>query len=143
MFVGNCDFNATLGPKKRYIIQNLYLTLINHVLKSRLITGGLLLSCSLNLVPVILEPNLHLGWTQINETSQVFSLMRREISLLPESFLQFESLLFGEQNASLPLLAHHLSRLVLFLLILIEIFVFLFTLIGHTELVQALFLVID
>lgn len=65
----------------------------------------LLSACSLHFIPVILEPDLHLGLCQSQCVGKVLPLRRREISLLSKSSLQFICLRFGKQHPPFPLLS--------------------------------------
>lgn len=80
--------------------------------------------CSLRLVPVILEPDLHLGRRQTNDGGQVLALGRAQVTLLTETSLQLVSLSLGEQDAPLSLLVLGLvglRRLVANLLLVLEV----------------------
>lgn len=51
-----------------------------------------LLLRSLRLVPVVLEPDLHLGGGQVDYAGEMLSLWRRQVSLLSETSLQLVGL---------------------------------------------------
>lgn len=61
--------------------------------------------CSLHLIPVVLEPDLHLGRGEADQAGQVLPLGGGEIPLLPEAALQLVGLRFRKQHPSFPLLA--------------------------------------
>lgn len=56
------------------------------------------------LVAVILEPDLDLRRGQVDEVGQMLPFGGRQVALLAESTLQFVSLSFGEEDASLAFL---------------------------------------
>lgn len=58
----------------------------------------------LRLVPVVLEPDLHLGGRQPNDRGQVLPFRGAKVPLLAETSLQLERLRLGEQHSPLPLL---------------------------------------
>ena len=62
-----------------------------------------LLARLLQLVAVVLEPDLHLGRRQAQYAGQMFALGRRQVALLAEAALQLERLRLREQNAPLLL----------------------------------------
>lgn len=53
---------------------------------------------------MVLEPDLHLGRCQPDQTGQVLALRSRQVPLLPEPPLQLVRLGFGEQDPSLTFL---------------------------------------
>lgn len=63
-----------------------------------------LLLGALRLVPVVLEPDLHLGRRQPDDGGEVFALRRRQIPLLAEPSLQLVGLRFAEQYPSFAFL---------------------------------------
>lgn len=68
--------------------------------------SAFLLHRSLGLVPVVLEPDLHLCRRQSDQAGQVFSLRCGQVALLPEASLQLVGLRFGEQDPSFTLLVY-------------------------------------
>lgn len=80
--------------------------------------------CSLRLIPVILEPDLHLGRRETNDGGQMLTLGCAQVTLLTETSLQLVSLRLGEQDSSLSLLVLGLvglRRLVASLLLVLEV----------------------
>lgn len=66
-----------------------------------LLLGHLVLRLPLHLIPVILKPDFHLGWSEVDHTCQVLPLRRRQVFLLLEASFQLVDLRLGEQHASL------------------------------------------
>lgn len=56
----------------------------------------------LHLVPMVLEPDLHLVRSQADQSGQVLPLWGGQVALLTEAALQLEGLRFGEEDAPLP-----------------------------------------
>jgi len=78
----------------------------------------------LRLVPVILEPDLHLGRCEPYDGRQMFALGRAQVTLLAEAPLQLVRLRLGEQHAPLALLVLGLvglRRLVAGLLLVLKV----------------------
>ena len=87
-----------------------------------------LLSCPFKLVPVVLEPNFDLGWSESDNTGQVFSLWRWEVPLLSKPPLEFIGLSLGEKHSTFLFLWWIVSisiRGAIFL-VLVAVFVFFF-----------------
>ena len=70
----------------------------------------LLLTRLLQLVAVVLEPDLNLRRRQAQDARQVFALRRRQVALLSEALLQLVGLRLREEHASLLLLRRALQR---------------------------------
>ena len=66
-----------------------------------LLLGHLVLRLPLHLVPVVLEPDFHLGRGEVDHTCQVLPLGRRQVFLLLEASLQLVDLRLGEQHSPL------------------------------------------
>jgi len=62
-----------------------------------------LLAGLLQLVAVVLEPDLHLRRRQAQDAGEVLALRRRQVALLAEAALQLERLRLREENAALLL----------------------------------------
>lgn len=60
---------------------------------------------SLHLIPVVLEPDLHLGRGEADQAGQVLPLRGGQVPLLPEAALQFVGLRLGKQHPPFALLA--------------------------------------
>lgn len=67
----------------------------------------LLVLCTLGLVAMILEPDLHLCGRQTYQTGQMLTLGCAQVALLSESTLQLVRLRLGEEHATLALLIGH------------------------------------
>ena len=63
----------------------------------------LLFAGLLRLVAVILEPDLDLGWRQVEPVRQMLPLLGTQVLLELEALLQLVHLRLREQDASLPL----------------------------------------
>lgn len=74
---------------------------------------------SFRLVPVILEPDLHLGRGQPNNRGQMFPLRSAQVFLLAETSLELKRLRLGEQHSPLPLFVLGLVGLDLVRLLLV------------------------
>lgn len=74
---------------------------------------------SLRLVPVILEPDLHLGGGQPYNRGQMLPLGGAQVFLLAETSLELERLRLGEQHSPLPLFVLRLVGLDLVRLLLV------------------------
>ena len=57
-----------------------------------------LLALSFILVSVVLKPDLHLCWCEVDQVRQVLSFRGRQVTLFEESFLEFVSLRFREEH---------------------------------------------
>ena len=57
----------------------------------------------LHFVPVVLEPDFHLGGRQADQAGEVLPLGRREVPLLPEPALKFVRLRLGKEHKTLTL----------------------------------------
>uniref|UniRef100_A0A182J9Q4 Uncharacterized protein n=1 Tax=Anopheles atroparvus TaxID=41427 RepID=A0A182J9Q4_ANOAO len=68
-----------------------------------MIQGALLVSGSLRLVAVVLEPDLHLRRREANQRGQMFALRCGEVALLPEPPFQLVRLCLREEDAPLAL----------------------------------------
>lgn len=71
------------------------------------------------LVPVVLEPDLHLGGGEPNNRSQMLPLGGAQVFLLTETSLELERLRLGEQHPPLPLFVLGLVGLGLVRLLLV------------------------
>lgn len=71
------------------------------------------------LVAVILEPDLDLRRGQVDDVGQMLPFGGRQVALLAESTLQFVSLSFGEEDASLAFLITQALLLLLLLMLLL------------------------
>lgn len=75
------------------------------------------------LVAVILEPDLDLRRGQVDEVGQMLPFGGRQVALLAESTLQFVSLSFGEEDASLAFLITQALLLPMLLLLMLMVVV--------------------
>lgn len=81
--------------------RGLLLLLAGAAVLLHLLLGHLVFRLPLHLIPVILKPDFHLGWSEVDHTCQVLPLRRRQVFLLLEASLQLVDLRLGEQHASL------------------------------------------
>jgi hypothetical protein len=89
------------------------------------------------LVAVILEPDLDLRRGQVDEVGQMLTFGGRQVALLAESTLQFVSLSFGEEDASLAFLITQalllLPMLMLMLLVVVVVVVAIGRVVGSAQ----------
>lgn len=86
------------------------------------------------LVAVILEPDLDLRRGQVDEVGQMLPFGGRQVALLAESTLQFVSLSFGEEDASLAfLITQALLLLPMLLLLMLMVVVAIGRVVGSAQ----------
>jgi hypothetical protein len=85
------------------------------------------------LVAVILEPDLDLRRGQVDEVGQMLPFGGRQVALLAESTLQFVSLSFGEEDASLAFLITQALLLLMLLLLVVVVVVAIGRVVGSAQ----------